>query len=144
MKLAAVAMFLPQSPIVDPSADHPALSDFDVRPDVLGVNMAGEIALWVECGETSTNKLDKVSRRLGQARIVVIKESMRQAKRQREVLNESVRQGQRIEIWTWKPGDFETWLKALGEKVEIFGDAHEKSFNLVVNQTPYAVDMLSA
>ena len=137
-------MFLPWSPIVEPSSDHPALSDFDVRPDVLGVNDAGEIALWVECGEVSTNKLDKVSRRLGQARIVVIKANMREAKRQREVIDELVRQGQRIEIWTWSAGDFETWMKALGEKIEIYGDAHEKSFNLVVNNVPYAADMLSA
>jgi hypothetical protein len=29
----------------------------------------------------------------------------------------------------------------MDEKIEIFGDAHEKSFNLVVNNIPYAVDL---
>ena len=143
MKLAGFVMFLPMSPTVEPSSDHPALAGFDVKPDVLATDAAGDIRLWVECGEVSINKLDKVSRRLGQARIVVIKSTLPQARRLRETLNEEVRQGHRVEIWSWMPGDFETWLKAMAEKVEIFGDAHEKSFNLVVNHTPYAVDLVT-
>jgi hypothetical protein len=143
MKLAAFVMFFPLAPIVDPSPDHPSLAGLDLKPDLLSVNEGGDIRLWLECGEASINKLDKVSRRLGQARIVVITASIHKANQLRKTLEKDVRHGARIEIWTWQPGDFETWLKAMGEKVEIFGDAHEKSFNLVVNGVPYAVDLVS-
>jgi hypothetical protein len=141
LKLAAYAMFLPQEPIVDPSAEHPALADYDVRPDLLTLDEGGHIKMWVECGEVSLNKLDKITRRLHSARIVVIKALPRQAHKLRTAVVEQIRKPERVEIWTWREPDFDTWLRALDEKIEIFGDAHEKSFNLVVNQTPYTADL---
>jgi hypothetical protein len=54
-----------------------------------------------------------------------------------------VRQGDRIEIWTWPEGAFATWLRAMEDKTELYGEAHERSFNLVVNQVPYAVDLIA-
>ncbi len=61
----------------------------------------------------------------------------------RAVLQEQIRQGDRVEIWTWPEGDFKTWLHALEDKTELYGEAHERSFNLVVNNVPYVVDLLS-
>jgi len=142
LKLAGYVMFLPMEPVVEPSPEHPSLLDYDVRPDLLAFNAGGDITLWLECGEVSINKLDKVSRRLGQARVIVLKRTEHQARQLRERLEAEVRQAHRIEIWTWPAGTFDTWLAALDEKVEIFGEAHEKSFNLVVNNVPYAVDLL--
>lgn len=142
LKLAAFVMFLPLEPVVEPSSDHPSLRDWDLRPDLFALDEAGDIRLWVECGEVSLNKLDKVSRRLHGARIVVLKRMIRQAKQLREVLAEEISHGGRIEIWTWPDGQFEAWMNALAEKTEIFGEAHEKSFNLVVNSTAYAVDLI--
>lgn len=142
MKLAGYVMFLPLAPVVEPSSDHPSLAGLDVKPDLFALDAGGDITLWVECGEVSINKLDKVARRLTRARVVVIKSTLAQAKRLRETLTNEVRQGDRVEIWTWPPGAFETWIKAIDEKIEIFGDAHEKSFNLVLNNVPYAVDLV--
>jgi hypothetical protein len=143
MKLAGFVMFMPMRPIVDPASDHPSLTWLDVKPDVMALTDAGDIRLWLECGEVSINKIDKVARRLPQTRVVVIKAQMHQARQLRERLNDEVRQGGRVEIWTWPPGEFANWMSAMAEKVEIFGDADEKSFNLVVNSVPYAVDLVS-
>lgn len=143
LKLAAFAMFLPTRPTVDPSANHPALLSLDVRPDLFSLNVAGDIENWIECGEVSLNKLDKLTRRLNGARVVVLKETKAQAERLRAALTDEIRHGQRIEIWAWPETEFKTWLHALEEKTEIFGEAHEKSFNLVVNHTPIAVDLIS-
>ena len=143
MKLAAFAMFLPMSPVVEPTMDHPGLTGLDIRPDVCTFNEAGEVSVWIECGEVSINKLDKLARRLPETRIVVIKSHMHQAKRMRDTLTDVIRQGARIEIWTWPEGTFETWLQAMEDKTELFGEAEEKSFNLVVNDVPYAVDLVS-
>ncbi|MCG3203632.1 MAG: hypothetical protein KCHDKBKB_00303 [Elusimicrobia bacterium] len=143
MKLAAFTMFLPMGPIVEPSTDHPGLAGLDIRPDVCTLNEAGEIDVWIECGEVSINKLDKLARRLPETRIVVIKSDRRQALHLRERLTDEVKQGERIEIWTWLEGAFQTWLKAMEDKTELYGEAHEKSFNLVINGIPYAVDLIS-
>jgi uncharacterized protein YaeQ len=141
MKLAAFAMFLPHGPIVDPSSEHPALAGTDFRPDVCVLNDAGEVSIWIECGEVSVNKLGKLSRQFSQARFVVLKANEHQAKRLREMVREDVRNSDRIEIWYWKPGEFDTWYAALDEKTELFGESHEKSFNLVINSVAYAADL---
>ncbi len=142
LKLAGVVMFLGMSPVVEPSSDHPALHDYDVKPDVLAMDMTGAIKLWLECGEVSINKLDKISRRLGEAKIVVLKRTEHQAKQLRERIGDELRQSHRIQIWAWPAGEFDRWLAAMREKTEVFGEAHEKSFNLVVNDVPYAVDLI--
>lgn len=143
LKLAAYAMMLPLEPIVDPSVNHPALRDFDLKPDLLALNMAGEIVLWLECGEVSINKLDKVIRRLPDCRVVVLKPNKHKALQQREMVAEHIRQADRVEIWAWPDDTFKEWEGAVEEKIEIFGEAHEKSLNLVINQTAVAVDLES-
>lgn len=141
LKLAAFAMFLPDNPIVDPSSDHPALYGYEVRPDVCVLDEGGQVKVWIECGEVSINKLDKISRRLSGARIVVLKEQLHQAKKQRAMVEEHLRQASRIEIWYWPENEFKTWLHALEDKTELYGEAHERSFNLVINAVPYAVTL---
>lgn len=143
LKLAAFTMFHSHHPIVDPSAQHVALHNIDARPDLFILNEAGDISTWIECGEVSINKIDKLTRRLPSARLVVLKSRQRQATQLRESLYDQVRQSSRVEIWTWPGDEFQTWLGALEDKTEIFGEAHEKNFNLVVNQTPISLDLIS-
>src|SRR4051812_23037851 len=97
LKLAACAMFLAENPIVDPSSDHVALQGYDVRPDVCVLDEGGQMKLWIECGEVSINKLDKLARRLNSARIVVLKSHRHQSLQLRARLESQVRQGERIE-----------------------------------------------
>ena len=68
LKLAAYAMFHDFRPVVEPSSDHPALDRFEHKPDVMILGPGGDIVTWIECGTVSTNKLDKVLRRLSQVR----------------------------------------------------------------------------
>ncbi len=143
LKLAAFTMFLPFHPIVDPSSNHSALLGMDIKPDVFFLKESGEIDTWIECGEVSINKVDKLTRRLTGTRIIVLKSTLAQARRLRDSLDDEIRHGQRVEIWTWPNDEFKAWLSALEEKTEIFGEAHEKSFNLVVNNIPVALDLLS-
>lgn len=143
LKLAAYAMFMPLNPIVEPSSDHPSLTGYEHKPDVMALSEGGDIDLWIECGQVSINKLDKLTRRLHNTRVIVIKPTLREAKQLREFAMRDVKHQHRFDIWTWKNGDFDTWVKALDEKVEIYGEAREKSFNLVINNTAYCVDLIS-
>lgn len=142
LKLAAFVMFWKREPVVEPSSDHPALAGFDIKPDVMALNIYGQIDLWIECGSVTLHKLDKITRRFPQTRIVVLKGTHRESERLRNDLNDEVRHAKRIEIWHWPEDRFKEWLRAMGEKTEIFGEATEKMMNLVVNEVAYAVDFL--
>lgn len=142
LKLAAFVMFDEARPVVDPSTSHASLAGLDVRPDLLITDEGGGISHWIECGTTSLNKLDKVARRLPSARVIVIQSTERSARQLRERLQDETKHDDRIEIWTWTEDSFNTWQKALAEKTEIFGEARERSFNLVVNETAYHAELI--
>ena len=143
LKLAGFVMFMPLGPVVEPSSDHPSLSGFDIRPDLMILNKSGEIDMWIECGFVTLHKMDKITRRFPRSRILVLKATLREAQRLRKDLESEVRHHQRVEIWSWPEGSFQEWKSNLAEKTEIFGEAKERSFNCVVNEKAYVSDLLS-
>lgn len=143
LKLAGLAMFHSLNPTVDPSASHPNFGNIDVRPDVAAFDEGGGIVLWLECGPTSLNKLDKAARRLPGARVVVVMASQREATQLRDRLDDEIKHAGRIEIWYFPEETFDSWVRSLDEKTELFGEAHEKSLNLVVNENAFAVDLVA-
>lgn len=140
LKLAAFLLFWAEEPVVDPSAKHPALLDQEFRPDLMALDLSGRMALWIECGFTSLNKLEKLPRRFPHARFVVIRESLRDGERVRRDLNDCLTRGT-VDVWAWREEDFKLWRDALDDKTEVFGDVQGRSFNLTINQTPLAVDL---
>jgi uncharacterized protein YaeQ len=142
LKLGAYVLFWDHDPLIDASPKLPALAAFDFLPDVLCLDASGDIALWVECGSYTMNKLTKLTRRVpvGRGRIVVLKPTERDAQRMRRDVDEQLDRPQRIEILAW-PGDtFKSWISAVAEKTEIYGEASALSINAVVNEVPVAVD----
>lgn len=140
LKLAAFVLCWEDNPIVDPSAKHPALLNQEFRPDLMALDAGGGVALWVECGPTSLNKLEKLPRRFPHARFLVIKENPREGERLRRDLNDRLSRGT-VAVWSWREEDFSLWKSALDEKIEIFGESTGRSLNLVINATPLAVDL---
>ena len=121
----------------------PALAQYDVLPDVLCLDAAGDITTWVECGSSTMNKLTKLTRRIpsGRGRIVVLKATGREAQRLRADMNDQLDRPERIEVLAWPGTSFKDWTAAVAEKTEVYGDAAENSLNVVLNQTPFAVDL---
>src|ERR1019366_3141903 len=78
LKLAAALFFSAAEPIISPSSRHPTLRDQEFVPDVMALNEAGELILWVECGKTTPHKLSKVSKRFRQARVIVLTALLRE------------------------------------------------------------------
>jgi uncharacterized protein YaeQ len=144
LKLAAYLMFWKHDPLLDASAKNPALAQFDFMPDVLCLDDAGDIKLWVECGSTTMNKLNKLTKRVpvSRGRIVVLKTQEREARRLRDDVNSQLDKPQRIEILAWPGTTFKDWLAAVGERTEVFGEADETSLNAVVNEKPFAVQLV--
>ncbi|MDE2040380.1 MAG: YaeQ family protein [Elusimicrobia bacterium] len=140
LKLSAYLLCWDLDPIVDASAKTPALSRYEFLPDILALDEAGDIRLWLECGSATLHKLDKLTRRLPQARIVVLKAAAREAERLRGDLRERLDRCERVEIVAWPGAAFKSWLSAVGERTEVYGEASELSLNAVVNEIPFAVD----
>lgn len=141
LKLAAYLLFWDLDPIVDASAKTPALASFEFLPDVLALDEGGEVKLWVECGSVTLHKLLKLTRRLPRARLVVLKETRREAERLRQDLVEQLDRQERVEILAWPDGQFRAWLAALREKTEVYGEAGGLLLNVVVNETPVAAEL---
>jgi hypothetical protein len=142
LKVAACILFWELEPKVELSPKHPSLAQTEHRPDFVVLNEAGEISLWGECGNTSLNKLDKVTRRYPHARIVALRASEPEAQKMRRDIAESLERGARIEVLAFRdPRDFTAWRDSIEELIEVFGEATDRSLNLVINHTPLAADI---
>mgnify|MGYP001581856651 CR=1 FL=1 len=142
LKLAALALFWQYEPTVDPSAKTPALDDYEFFPDLMGLDEAGEIRLWVECDTVTMNKMEKLTRRLPRARVVVLKTNEREAARLRSDLKQQIGREAKIEILAFAGQGFKDWCAALGERTELVGESAELSINLVVNEKPFIAELL--
>lgn len=134
LKLAGFVLFFDKNPRVEIRSKNPALENAGFKPDLLSLDSSGSIQLWVECGNVTTHKLDKLLRRQRDARIVVLKGTLRETKNLRAALEKNkVNNSERIEIWGFPDGEFKRWLAAMDESVEIVGEIAERGFNLVAN-----------
>jgi hypothetical protein len=141
LKLAACILYWDFEPIVGVSAKHPALLDQEFIPDLLGIDEAGQAKLWVECGPTAMNKLTKVTRRFPWSRIVVMKETEREAERLRQDLRAQVDKQAKIEIVAWPGALFKEWMGSIQEKTEVYGEGGGLTINVVVNERPLVAEL---
>ncbi|PCI39910.1 MAG: hypothetical protein COB53_02325 [Elusimicrobia bacterium] len=142
LKLAAYLSFWKEELTMEASAKHPALAGSPFRPDLLGTNIEGQVSVWIECGKTATNKLEKVLRKWPDAKIVCFKESEFVGRQFRTTVLDEIPRGERVEVYCWKDGGFKEWIDLLAEKTEIFGEAGGVSFNLVVGESVYVADLV--
>ena len=142
LKLAAFLLFWKEDLTVAPSLKCAALTGQAFRPDLLGSDITGSVAVWVECGNTSEHKIEKVLKRWPDARVVVVKEHRREGEAYRERLTAKVPKSERVRIYFWPDGTFAEWMDCLSERTEIIGESNDAGFNLVVNERVYVVDIL--
>lgn len=139
-KLAAYILFWDYEPLLDASVKTPALADYEFLPDLLALDEGGEGRLWVECGTTTLHKLTKITRRMPRARIVILKETERDAARLRKDLQAQFDRPERVEILAWPGESFKDWLRIVDARTEAFGEASGNMINAVVNDTPVLVE----
>lgn len=141
LRLAAVVLFWDDEPSAELSLKNPALADEEYKPDCIALDDAGRVKLWVECGRTTPNKLDKVTKRYPDARIVVLTGTEHDAKRMRDIVDSKLSRHDRVEILSFKTPDFKQWCGAMREDTYVLGEARGNSFNVVINDVPFAVDL---
>lgn len=142
LRLAAVVLFWDYEPSAELSAKHPALADQEFTPDCIALDEAGRVKLWVEVGRTTANKLDKLTKRYSDARIVVLTSNERDAKKMRALADDKVTRNKGLEIWSFRREDFHAWFGALREDTYVAGEARDHSMNLVINDVPLALELV--
>ena len=143
LRLAAAILFFDREPALEVGPSHPAVIDIGFYPDLLVTNDMGGLDIWIECGTVAVNKLTKVARRLRTARLVALRESPEDGLRFREVIKKEISKGEKIEIWAWPKEEFIKWTAALKESTYVFGEASGQSLNLVLNDVPFDVQLIS-
>ena len=139
LKLAAALFFADFTPIISPSSQQATLRDQDFVPDVMAVNEAGELILWVECGKTTPHKLSKVSKRFRQARVIVLTARPHEGQQMAETLDSE--EIDRVQVWTFQEGELARFMSLVGEANELIGEATETSLNLVLNDQPFMTEL---
>lgn len=139
-RLAAYILFWDYEPILDASTKTPALNNFEFLPDLIAVDPAGEATLWVEVGSVTMNKLTKVTRRMPRARLVVLKETEREAELLRRTLDDQFDRPEKVEILAWPDKTYKQWLAAVKDRTEAFGEVSGNMMNLVLNEQMFVID----
>ena len=140
LKLAAAILLHRLEPILSPSAQHPALRDQDFLPDLMQVNDENEVTLWVECGKTTTHKIEKVCKRFRSARILMLTPQPREGQQMAaNLLNEN---WNRLEVLSFGEGEYARWSRLIRETTDVIGEADERSMNLVVNNEVFVTDFV--
>lgn len=144
LKLAAYLLFWDFEPVAGATTKLPALANYEFLPDLIALDPTGDVVLWVECGSTTMHKLGKLVSRIpeGRGRIVVVKETPRDAARLRkEIEAQLLEKARRVEIVHFPEGAWKPWLAAVGERVEFFGDCSELMINGVLGEAPVLLEM---
>lgn len=140
LKLAAQILFHETAPLVIHSPQQvSALAGQDFAPDLIKVDDTNVVRLWIECGRTTAHKLDKVTKRFRDARILMLLAEPLEAKQQSETLESEG--NKRIEVWSFRMGEFGRWRKVVAEHNDIVGEATETGMNLVINGAIYVTDL---
>ncbi len=140
LKLAALIFFHEKSPLVISSPNqHSALAGQDFAPDLIVVDDTNIVTLWIECGKTTIHKLDKVTKRFREARILMLMPDPLGAKQMAETLESA--DNDRIEVWSFQAGEFARWRKLVAEQNDIMGEATETGMNLVINAEMFVTDL---
>lgn len=142
-KLAAYILFWDYEPLLDASVKTPALADYEFLPDLIALDDAGAGRLWVDCGTTTMHKLTKITRRMPRARLVIMKETERDAERMRKDLEAQFDRPEKVEILAWPGDSFKKWVALLRDRTEAFGEASGHMINAVVNEVPVLVEFKS-
>jgi uncharacterized protein YaeQ len=139
LKLAASLFFFDKNPTIETGATNPALENQDYWPDLMTVDLTNQVTLWIECGKTTLHKLEKVSKRFRQARVLVFTAYPRQAHQQAEDIQEEELRG--IEVWSFADGEYDRWKNLVAENNDIIGEASETALNLIINEQPFMTEL---
>lgn len=134
LKILAMALFHDPALQVEPSMDD----EERYKPDLLVRADDYRPKLWVECGACRVQKLDKVTFKHYDARVIMLKRSAREAREIMERCRGEVRRLHAIEFIGFDNGFVESVADALTGKNDVVAVISGESLQLVVDGTTYS------
>lgn len=90
LKLLAYLIYRRRSPLVERSVGQ------RFKPDLVVLGADGRVRLWIDCGETSIRKLERVVARNPAARVVIVKDTVRHLESYRTLADVALRHASRV------------------------------------------------
>ncbi len=93
--------------------------DPDYKPDLIVQRADGTVHAWIEVGNTSARKLDKVTRRFSDATVYVLHQSERAIRNVTEQIRKHVERNKRVMLVYFEEGFCDQFLRVLTDKNEV-------------------------
>jgi uncharacterized protein YaeQ len=133
MKLLAMALFHDPALLVEPTMDD----DDRYKPDLLIRSDDFRPKLWVECGQCRVQKLDKITFRHYDAKVVMLKRTVREARDILERCRGTVRRLNAIEFIGFDAGFVERIADTLTGKNDVIAIISDSRIQVLVGGLPY-------
>lgn len=89
-------------------------------PDLVALDAAGDLDVWVECGATSLRKVGKLSRRHPRMRLYLLRSTRRMAADMVVALEEELREGARVSVLAFEAGFVDAVAGAIRGRNELY------------------------
>ncbi|MEM1182939.1 MAG: YaeQ family protein [Acidobacteriota bacterium] len=109
LKLLAYVLFYEQRPRIEEGIG------WHFKPDLVTLDDRGAVALWVDCGNISPRKIERVATKVGgPGRFFILKRQRREAERLRKLLDGKIKHPDRVHLLAFDVGV----VDALGEALD--------------------------
>jgi len=93
--------------------------DPDYRPDLVVQRPDGSVRAWIEAGNTSARKIDKVTRRFSDAKVYVLHQNARAIHSVAEQIRRHVERNQKVGLVYFEDGFCDRFLRLMTDKNDV-------------------------
>jgi uncharacterized protein YaeQ len=138
MKLLAYLLFFDREPQVEVSVGQ------HYKPDLVCVDEDGHVTLWVDCGSTALQKLDRVATKNRRAEIFIVKPTRGLLEPYRERASRRVRRDERVRYLAFEDGFVNVVVEHLQRSNDLMASvsADQSRVDLVLNGTELGTEVV--
>ena len=129
LKVVAASIFFENGIRIEPTG-----IDQQYKPDLVTLDLTARPVLWVECGQVTTTKLDKLSSRYPDTKIVVVKRYPREVENLYERVEKDVRRPYNISYVSFDPEFIDGAANHISGKNVCVAIKSDKEFQFIVNE----------
>lgn len=134
LKLLAYILYYERGPRIEIAVSD---SKRDYRPDLVAFDAAGEIALWIDCGQITLRKVDDLTRQQRGAEIVVIKPTLKEMEGYAQQATKKVRLIERVRFLGFDAEFVANLIAGLGHNNTLTWTREEARLCITMNGVDY-------
>lgn len=107
LKLVSYLLFFAREPLIEVDVGQ------HFKPDLACLDEDGQVTLWVDCGTTSLQKLNRVATKNHRAEVYIVKPFLRRLESYRQQAGRRVKHDERVRYLTFEDGFIDALVGAL-------------------------------